>query len=119
MLSLEELTRYLRGNRAQMSAFHRGQRVVVGDKTGVVENIVPDDEVKVRLVVRYDDGSVGEPYTTHVRAEEEARVSTSSGTTGRVWKTAPSASSSACPPTTGCSSGPTAWTVTSRCPPRR
>ncbi|GAA5046103.1 hypothetical protein HNP84_002486 [Thermocatellispora tengchongensis] len=74
ILSLGLLTRYLRGNRKQMSAFRRGQRVIVGDQAGVVQDIIPDDEVKVRLIVVYDGGGVGEPYTTHVRAEEEAPV---------------------------------------------
>ncbi|WP_432920843.1 hypothetical protein ACQPZZ_21225 [Microbispora sp. CA-135349] len=41
MLSLRELTRYLRGNRAQMGAFYIGQRVVVGDKCGEVDDIHP------------------------------------------------------------------------------
>ncbi|MGI5281743.1 hypothetical protein ACQEVF_59380 [Nonomuraea polychroma] len=70
----DQMTRYLRGHREQMSAFRIGQRVIVGEQAGVVEDIIPDDEVKVRLVVHYDDGSAGEPYTTHVRAEEEVTV---------------------------------------------
>ncbi|MEU7911401.1 hypothetical protein [Microbispora bryophytorum] len=72
MLSLRQLTRYLRGNRAQMGAFYIGQRVVVGDKCGEVDDIQPDpDGVKVRLVVHLDGGAVAEPFTTHVRAENE------------------------------------------------
>ncbi|MEU1880905.1 hypothetical protein ABZ470_26660 [Streptosporangium sp. NPDC020072] len=68
VLPLSSVSRYLQSHREQMAAFRCGQRVVVGDKPGVVEDIVPD-ETTVRLVVRYDDGSAGEPYTTHVRAE--------------------------------------------------
>ncbi|MFG3438408.1 hypothetical protein ACGF0J_14285 [Nonomuraea sp. NPDC047897] len=74
ILSLGLLARYLRGNREQMSAFRRGQRVIVGEQAGTVQNIIPDDETKVRLVVHYDAGGVGEPYTTHVRAEETTAV---------------------------------------------
>ncbi|WP_433259238.1 hypothetical protein ACQPYK_49585 (plasmid) [Streptosporangium sp. CA-135522] len=70
VLSLSMMFRYLCGDRASMSAFARGQRVVVGGRAGVVEDIIPN-EAKVRLVVRYDNGSLGEPYTTHVRAEKE------------------------------------------------
>ncbi|MEU7891774.1 hypothetical protein AB0B45_02790 [Nonomuraea sp. NPDC049152] len=74
VLSLGLLSRYLRGDREQMKSFSRGQRVIVGDQAGTVQDIIPDDEVKVRLVIRYDGGGVGEPYTTHVRAEEEVAV---------------------------------------------
>ncbi|WP_214317120.1 hypothetical protein [Nonomuraea sediminis] len=74
VLSLGLMARYLRGNREEMSAFRRGQRVIVGDQAGTVKDIIPDDETKVRLVVHYDRGRVGEPYTTHVRAEEEVTV---------------------------------------------
>ncbi|MEV4472888.1 hypothetical protein [Nonomuraea sp. NPDC049504] len=70
----DQMGRYLRGHRERMSAFRIGQRVVCGDRAGLVHDICPEDEVKVRLVVRYDDGSVGEPYTTHVHAEEEVTV---------------------------------------------
>lgn len=71
ILSLALMARYLRGHREQMSAFRRGQRIIVGEKAGVVEDIVPDDETKVRLVVRYDDGAGGDPFATHARAEDE------------------------------------------------
>ncbi|NRQ31228.1 hypothetical protein HII36_05175 [Nonomuraea sp. NN258] len=74
MLPLAMVSVYLRGNREQMAAFRWGQRVIVGDRAGVVEDIVPDGEVKVRLVVRYDDGSVGSPFTTFVHAEDEVAV---------------------------------------------
>ncbi|WP_433426204.1 hypothetical protein ACQP1V_42970 (plasmid) [Microtetraspora malaysiensis] len=74
-LSLGLVSRYLQGNRVQMSAYRRRQRIVCGDKAGVVQDIIPDDRFRVRLVVHYDDGGgVGEPYTTHVRAEEEVTV---------------------------------------------
>ncbi|GLX06679.1 hypothetical protein [Microbispora sp. NBRC 16548] len=71
VLSLGLVSRYLSGNRAQMSAVRRRQRIVCGGKAGVVEDIIPDDRYRVRLVVHYDDNSVGEPYTTFVRAEQE------------------------------------------------
>jgi hypothetical protein len=74
ILSLAMMTRYLRGHREHMSAFRRGQRIIVGEKAGVVEDIIPDDETKVRLVVRYDDGTGGDPFTTHAHAEEEVAV---------------------------------------------
>lgn len=74
VLSLGLLSRYLRGNREQMSAFRRGQRVLVGDQAGTVQDIMPEDEVNVRLVVHYDGGGVGEPYTTHARAEKTSAV---------------------------------------------
>ncbi|GAA4600397.1 hypothetical protein GCM10023194_81520 [Planotetraspora phitsanulokensis] len=71
VLPLGLLSIYLRGNREQMSAFRLGQRVVCGDKAGIVTDIVPVDDKIVRLVVSYDDGSTGEPYTTLVHAEAE------------------------------------------------
>jgi hypothetical protein len=74
VLAIGRLSRYLRGDREQMSAFDCGQRVIVGDKAGTITDIVPDEDTKVRLVVSYDDGTSGDPFTTHVRAEEKAAV---------------------------------------------
>ncbi|MEV1170126.1 hypothetical protein [Nonomuraea sp. NPDC049784] len=74
LIGSEQLTRYLRGNREQMGAFRIDQRVIVGDQAGTVLDIIPDDETKVRLIVRYDGGTTGGPLTTHVRAEEEVTV---------------------------------------------
>ncbi|WP_424533719.1 hypothetical protein ACOZ38_25620 [Sphaerisporangium viridialbum] len=67
VMSLGLLARYLRGNREQMSAVRRGERVLCGERVGIVQDIIPDDEVKVRLVLHYDDNTMGEPYTTHVQ----------------------------------------------------
>ncbi|MFI6497102.1 hypothetical protein [Nonomuraea typhae] len=71
LIGSEQLARYLRGNREQMGRFRIDQRVIVGDQAGTVKDIRPDDETKVRLIVRYDGGTTGRPLTTHVHAEGE------------------------------------------------
>ncbi|MFC7107977.1 hypothetical protein ACFQQB_50845 [Nonomuraea rubra] len=68
------MARFLRGNREQMGRFRIDQRVLVGVQAGTVKDIRPDDETKVRLIVRYDGGTTGDPFTTHVRAEVKAAV---------------------------------------------
>ncbi|GAA4946618.1 hypothetical protein GCM10023334_059490 [Nonomuraea thailandensis] len=74
LIGSEQLASFLRGNREQMQAFRIDQRVIVGDQAGTVKDIRPDDETKVRLIVRYDSGTTGSPLTTHVRAEGEVAV---------------------------------------------
>ncbi|UBU16597.1 hypothetical protein [Nonomuraea gerenzanensis] len=74
LIGSEQLARFLRGNREQMGRFRIDQRVLVGVQAGTVKDIRPDDETKVRLIVRYDGGAMGDPFTTHVRAEGKAAV---------------------------------------------
>ncbi|MEV0821872.1 hypothetical protein [Nonomuraea rubra] len=74
LIGSEQLARFLRGNREQMGRFRIDQRVLVGVQAGTVKDIRPDDETKVRLIVRYDGGTTGDPFTTHVRAEGKAAV---------------------------------------------
>ncbi|MFI6889133.1 hypothetical protein [Streptosporangium canum] len=68
-LDVNNLSRYLRGHRQRMAAYQLGDRVIVGDRPGFVVDIVPQDELRVLLTVAYDDGSEGQPYTTHVQRE--------------------------------------------------
>ncbi|MER6176669.1 hypothetical protein [Streptosporangium sp. NPDC001681] len=68
-LDVNDLSRYLRGHRNRMSAYRIGDRVVVGDRPGLVAAITPEDDLRVRLTVAYDDGTEGQPYTTHVQRE--------------------------------------------------
>ncbi|WP_440063904.1 hypothetical protein [Streptosporangium sp. OZ121] len=71
-LSVTMVDQYLRGNRQRMSEFPAGTRVVCGGRPGTVGHIRPTQDGDVRVLVRYDDRTVGEPSTTHLQLEGAA-----------------------------------------------
>ena len=66
-LDRRQINSFVRGDRAQMSTFQLGQRVLVGKRAGRVTDIFPNGGGQIRLAVTYDDGHKGEPFTTFTR----------------------------------------------------
>ncbi|MEU6783470.1 hypothetical protein ABZ912_30105 [Nonomuraea angiospora] len=77
-LDRRDIARYVRGDRAAMSAFRIGDRAAVGERVGTVINIYveagsdPGRPGKVRLRVAYDLGGHADPYTTFATRLQEA-----------------------------------------------